>query len=166
MQKEVPQKHEGFDSSKKPTNSGEEVPHLDTVLEMHVEFVWKKRWSLWWFRVICLMTIFCACGYPRNFRQNDMLLYLEWDNRIFSEVGSVMNFALPSWLILILLIVILVHSAFKTFKKADWRWCHLGRCFKACLFPSWFEDPARAFVWGELTYTTVTWHQILWGDVR
>jgi hypothetical protein len=29
-----------------------------------------------------------------------------------------MNFSLPSWLILILLISILVHSAYKTFKKA------------------------------------------------
>ncbi len=53
----------------------------------------------------------------RNFWENEMPFAFQWDTA-FAEVGSVMNFALPSWLILILLIVILVHSAFKTFKKA------------------------------------------------
>jgi len=48
----------------------------------------------------------------------DLVLIMGPNLLLGAMVGSVMNFALPSWLILILLIVILVHSAFKTFKKA------------------------------------------------
>lgn len=48
----------------------------------------------------------------------DLVLIMGPNLLLGAMVGSVMNFSLPSWLILILLISILVHSAYKTFKKA------------------------------------------------
>lgn len=48
----------------------------------------------------------------------DLVLIMGPNLLLGAMVGSFLNFALPSWLILLLLITILVHSVFKTFKKA------------------------------------------------
>ena len=69
-------------------------------ITVYISYIYIYAYFSWWFL-------------PSNWIQ------LEPGQEHCFEVGSVMNFSLPSWLILILLISILVHSAYKTFKKAN-----------------------------------------------
>ncbi|CAE7213751.1 unnamed protein product [Symbiodinium pilosum] len=48
----------------------------------------------------------------------DLVLIMGPNLLVGAMVGSFLNFSLPSWLILVMLVAILCHSAFKTFKKA------------------------------------------------